>query len=135
MNSMDYEDSRSLYEKMKFDRILKSLSKVYHYKYEEIKTIKIKLFNNFSIHEEGEEENFFLIEIDPFSGKEIQKILLERTDQLMYYFTESISINELIEIIKEDFKNTTEIEFKQLEENILSLVFEEILMMGSLEIL
>lgn len=135
MDSMDYEDSRSSYEKIKFDRIFKSLKKVYHYKYDEIKTIRIKLYDNFSIYEEGEEENTYLIERDPFSGKEIQKVLLEGTDQLMYYFAESISINNLIEIIKEDFKNTTEIEFKQLEENILSLVFEEILMIGSLEIL
>ncbi|MBF4518771.1 hypothetical protein IRZ71_20645 [Flavobacterium sp. ANB] len=135
MDSMDYEDSSSTYERMKSDRIFKALPKVYHYKYEEIKTIKIKLYDNFSIHEEGDEENFFLIEIDPFSGKEIQKILLEGTDQLMYYFTESLSINELIEIIRGDFQNINEIEFKQLEENILSMVFEEILMIGSLEIL
>lgn len=135
MYSMDYNDPASSYEKMKFNRIFKSLQKVYCYKYKEIKTLKIKLYDNFSIYEEGEEENVYLIEIDPFSGKEIQRDLLEGTDQLMYYFAEALSINDLIEIIKEDFKNTTEIEFKQLEENILSLVFEEILMIGSLEIL
>ncbi|KQX10987.1 DUF6734 family protein [Flavobacterium sp. Root420] len=134
MYSMNYSDPTSSYEKIKNNRIYRSLQKVYHYKYNEIKTLKIKLYDNFSIQEEAE-ENVYLVEIDPFSGKEIQKDLLEGTDQLMYYFTEALSINDLIEIIKEDFKNTTEIEFKQLEENILSLVFEEILMIGSLEIL
>jgi len=133
MYSMDYKHSRSSYEKMKFDRIFKSLQKVYNYKYSQIKTIKIKMYDNFSI-DEREGGNFFLVEIDPFSGEEIQKILLEGTDQLMCYFTESLSINELIEIIREDFQNVNDIEFKQLEENIINMVFEEILMIGTLEI-
>lgn len=135
MYSMDYNDTTSSYEKMKFNRIFKSLQKMYCYKYKEIKTLKIKLYDNFSIYEEGEEENVYLVEIDPFSGKEIQRNLLEGTDQLMYYFAEALSIKDLIEIVKEDFQNIHEIEFKQLEENIISMVFEEILMIGSLEII
>lgn len=134
LHSMDYKDTTSSYEKLKSNRISSSLEKVYRSTYEEIKTLKIKLYDNFSIYEEESEENFYLVEMDSFLGNEIQKTLLKGTSKLMCYFTEPLSLNELIEMIKEDLQFANEFEVRQVEENIVSMVFEEVLMVSSLEI-
>ncbi|MBW3470379.1 hypothetical protein EGN73_21590 [Arthrospiribacter ruber] len=134
INSFDCKDSSSLYEKMKFERISKSLQIVYSYKYRELKSLKIKLYDNFTIYENEEDGSFCFIEVDPFSGIELHKMSLKGINQLICYFAEPLSLNELIELIKRNLQINNDIEVRQMEKNIVSSIFEEILLVGSLEI-
>lgn len=129
------DDSQTLFYNAKENRIFTAIKKLYNLNMNQIRNIKIQLSEDHCLGKQEDKTN----RVSTLSIHETNPITKEQTyrpmtnsDKILFYFQEPITINEVLEQIKNDY-NFSKNEFQNIEKNITDIVFEQIVSFGILE--
>lgn len=131
----EIKNSKTNYDKLKDERVYRAIKKIYTTDLESIKNTKIQLCNNFKFFEQVDESKgtkYTMIENNPFTNEEVKTEIL-KSDKILLYFEEPTCINGVIEYINKDFKDLSKKEYSLIENNIMDIIFEKIVTLGTLE--